>query len=275
MPFLDILITPEEDGSLKTSVNKKPTHTDLYLQWDNHHTIPSKYSVAGTLYHRAKLVCSYPQLVQEEEHHLFQALKRCKYPTWAINRAKIRSQNPNQNTTRRNTNQSGQNKINNQNLYMVVPYHQGLSESIKKSCKKFGVQVYFKGGQTIKNLIMAPKDKDPITKKSGVIYRYECDEIGCDEEYIGESARTIAERFKEHQNAPSPIFDYSNISGDKVNIDNFTIVGREDQNLTRAIKEAQFIRVNDPSPNRNIDKYHLPHVWDEVLHKTSEINLKP
>ena len=38
MPFLDILITPGEDGSLSTSVFRKPTHTDLYLQWDNHHT---------------------------------------------------------------------------------------------------------------------------------------------------------------------------------------------------------------------------------------------
>ena len=60
MPFLDILVTPEEDGSLKTSVFRKTTHNDLYLQWDSHHTIPSKYSVAGTLYHRASTVCSTP-----------------------------------------------------------------------------------------------------------------------------------------------------------------------------------------------------------------------
>ena len=60
MPFLDILVTPEDDGSLKTSVFRKTTHTDLYLQWDSHHTIPSKYSVAGTLFHRASTVCSTP-----------------------------------------------------------------------------------------------------------------------------------------------------------------------------------------------------------------------
>ena len=65
MPFLDILITPEEDGSLKTSVFRKKTHTDLYLQWDSHHTIPSKYSVAGTLFHRANTICSTPQLLQK------------------------------------------------------------------------------------------------------------------------------------------------------------------------------------------------------------------
>ena len=173
MPFLDILITPVEDGSLKTSVFRKPTHTDLYLQWDSHHThtIPSKYSVAGTLYYRATTVCSNPQLLQEEEKHLFKALKRCKYPTWAINGAGMRSQNPNRNRTRRIQNQTGQNS-NKQNLYMVVPYYQGLTERVKKTCNKFGVQVHFKGGQTTKSLLIAPKDKYPITNKSGVIYRY-------------------------------------------------------------------------------------------------------
>ena len=94
MPFLDILITPKEDGRLITSVYRKPTHTDLYLQWDSHHTIPSKYSVVGTLYHRAKTICSSPQLLQEEEQHLCQAIKRCKHPTWALNRVKLRSKAP-------------------------------------------------------------------------------------------------------------------------------------------------------------------------------------
>ena len=69
--------------------------------------------------------------------------------------------------------------------YIVVPYYKGLSESLKRTCQKHGVQVYFKGGNTIKSLLMAPKDKDPLMKKSGVIYRYKCDRVECDEEYIG------------------------------------------------------------------------------------------
>ena len=35
MPFIDILIIPNEDGSLSTTVYRKPPHTDLYLQWDS------------------------------------------------------------------------------------------------------------------------------------------------------------------------------------------------------------------------------------------------
>ena len=107
---------------------------------------------------------------------------------------------------------------------------------------------------------MAPKDKDPILRKSRVIYRYKCDRVECEEEYIGESARIFAERFKEHLRAPSPTYDHY-----------FSIVGREDQNLMKTIKEVLYIRVNNPSLNRNIGKYYLPHIWDEVLFNISEL----
>ena len=46
--------------------------------------------------------------------------------------------------------------------------------------------------------MMAPKDKNIITQKSGVIYVYKCDKTKWDKEYIEESARTLGERFNEH-----------------------------------------------------------------------------
>ena len=90
---------PEEDGSLKSTVFRKPIHTDLYLQWDSHHTLPSKYSVIGTLLHRAKTICSDPQLLKQEEDHLYKALSTCKYPTWALNRIRMKIRNPTSITT--------------------------------------------------------------------------------------------------------------------------------------------------------------------------------
>ena len=39
IPFLGVLVIPNEDGSLNSTVFRKPTHTDLYLQWDSHHTL--------------------------------------------------------------------------------------------------------------------------------------------------------------------------------------------------------------------------------------------
>ena len=122
--------------------------------------------------------------------------------------------------------------------------------------------------------LMASKDQDPMKSRSGVIYRFQCDRVECDDEYIGESLRTFGEMFKEHLKDPSPIFDHFNTSGHQVSIENFSVVGREEQNLMRAIKEALYIRVNNPSLNRNIGKYHLPHIWDEVLFNISELKLK-
>ena len=274
MLFLDILVTPRQDDSLSTAAYRKPTHTDLYLQWDSHHTISSKYSVVGILHHRVKTICSNPMLLQQEDDNLFRVLTKCNYPAWALNRVKIKTRTPAQNNKRKGTNNSANNNRNNQNPYMVVPYYKGLSESLKGACSKHGVQVYFKGGITSKILLVAPKDKVPILKKSGVIHRYKCDRVECDEEYIGESSRTFEKRLNEHQKAPFPIYDHYNIIGHNISIDNFSTAGREDQNLIRTIKEALYIRVNNPSLNRNIGKHHLPHIWDEVLLNTSERKLK-
>ena len=158
--------------------------------------------------------------------------------------------------------------------YITVPYNAGLSESFKNICKRYGIQVHFKSGKTIKDELVAPKDKDHITKKSGIIYRLKCDRLECDEEYIGETARTIGERFKEHLKAPSPIYDHSNITGHSTTLNKFSIVGREEQNLSRLIKESMFVRVNNSSLYRNIGKYHLPCIWDEVLINNVELKLK-
>ena len=159
LPFLDVLVIPNEDGSLNSTVFRKPTHTDLYLQWDSHHTLPSKYSVLGILLPRAKTICSDLQLLKQEEDHLYKALSICKYPAWALNRIKMKMRNPN--IRRNNNNQKKSGTDTNQKPYITVPYQRGLSESFKKTCNNNGVQVSFKGGTTIKNLLMAPKDWSP------------------------------------------------------------------------------------------------------------------
>ena len=226
IPFLDMLITSDGEGRLNTTVYRKPTHTDQYLHWDSHHAITSKYSMIGTLYHRARTVCSNLDQLQKEEKHLFKSLSRCKYPNWALNRVKLKSQSPALKQRKDNSNKPAPNNNRGPKTHIVVPYHQGLTESFTRTCKKYGIEVHLKGGHTIKDFLMAPKDKDQILKRSGVIYRYKCDRVDCDHEYIRESARNFEERFKEHLKAPSPIHDHINTSGHSVTIDNFSILGR-------------------------------------------------
>ena len=94
------------------------------------------------------------------------------------------------------------------NGHIVIPYTQGLCESIKKICGRYRIQTHFKGGRTIKSLLVSPKDKDPMVNQSGAIYWYQCGDLGCDEVYIEETSRTFSERYKENLKAnlgyPSP-----------------------------------------------------------------------
>ena len=194
LPFLDTLVTPQSDGSLVTTVYRKPTHTNQYLQWDSHHAITNKYSIISSLLHRAKHIWSNQQLLEEEQSHIQRALSMCKYPDWAINRTKLKMSTP---KTNKNNNSRTINRG-----HITVSYSEGLSETVKNICRKYGILVHFKSGKNIKDEWVAPKDKDHLTKKSGIIYRYKCDRLECDEEYIGETARTFGERYKEHLKAP-------------------------------------------------------------------------
>ena len=91
---------------------------------------------------------------------------------------------------------------------MIVPYYKGLSVSLKKVCNKHGVQVYFKGGTTIKNLLMAPKDQHPIQKRV---------ESYTDISVTGWSVmKSILENLEEHlergsKNTKRPLLQYKTI----------------------------------------------------------------
>ena len=95
IPFLDTLVKPMADNSLSIKVNRKPMHTDQYLQWDSHHNLSAKYSGIGTLTHRAKVVCTSPEPLNEELQCLKDALGKCKYPRWAINKVQNKGINGN------------------------------------------------------------------------------------------------------------------------------------------------------------------------------------
>ena len=229
---------------------RKPSYTDLYLPWDSNHNIAAKYGIINTCTHRAHTICSTPELAEKELQHLEQVLGLCKYPKWATRKMFNKHQNKQKKQTSKTKHPA--------KCHIVVPYTEGIGESLKKICKKHGVDMHFKGGRTLKNILVSPKDQDKITSKNSVIYSYSCGSIDCGEEYIGESGRTFGERYKEHLKAPSPIFQHQNISGHETSIENFKIIGREDNSLARTIKESMYIRVNNPTLYRNIGKYNLP-----------------
>ena len=157
--------------------------------------------------------------------------------------------------------------------YVVIPYTRAIAESFKNICAKYGIQVYFKGNTTIKQILIKPKDQDPKDKKIGVIHSFQCGDIACGEESIWETSGTLVERCREHLKQPSPIHAHIQQTGHTTTSNNFNIIGREDQGLARTIKESIYIRVKNPTLNRSGGKHNLNDIWDRVLYNTPGLKI--
>ena len=133
--------------------------------------------------------------------HLRKGLTHCNYPKWALDKmekrlTKLISEVSNVTNSQGTTGtQPTTNEVKTKG-HIVIPYTQGLCKSIKKICSRYGIQTHFKGKGTIKNLLVSPKDKDPMANINGAIYWFQCGDLTCDDEYIGETFRTFGERFK-------------------------------------------------------------------------------
>ena len=150
-----------------------------------------------------------------------------------------------------------------------------IGDKFKKLCKNKGIQVHYKGTNTLRTLLGNPKDKDPQNNQTDIIYHYKCPQINCPSAYIGESGRSLGERVKEHFKDPSPIHLHSTTTGHPMDPEQFNIIHKEVNSHSRTIKEAMFIHVQDPTLNRNLGKYQHLHIWDHLLQASPTLQHKP
>ena len=116
------------------------------------------------------------------------------------------------------------------------------------------IQVCFKGVNTLKSMLMHPKDKISNDQKKDLVYHWECKADGCNFAYIGETSRALGERVKEHsKSTTSAILKHcKDFRHPLPSITDFNIIDKDPSQIT-------------PSLNRNIGKMSIPHCFDHLL----------
>ena len=80
-----------------------------------------------------------------------------------------------------------------QKFLVMLPYVRGISEQLRSIFRSFNTPAYFKPTNTLRQLLVWPKDKVEKGKVVGPVYHITCDD--CDATYVGETKRSLKTSF--------------------------------------------------------------------------------
>ena len=106
----------------------------------------------------------------------------------------------------------------------------------------------------------------------GPVYHIPCQDEGCDDDYIGETERSLKARFSEHRRPSTTSSEVSrhihvDSPGHSIDIENTQILTVEPRWFERGVKEAIHIKAYTPSLKRDGGRYQLPPIWDNIIKK--------
>ncbi|KAA3676241.1 uncharacterized protein DEA37_0004707 [Paragonimus westermani] len=189
LPFLDICIRRNADGSIQRSVHRKSTWTGQYLHFESFVPRSYKQSLVRTLFDRARRICT-EDTVQEEMALLETTLQLNGYPKPFIARFK----QPIDIGIRPDT-------VSKKPVFLRLPFkgddvcqliHRRLVSSIARTYNAVVPVILFR---TFRIPTPCVKQPVPESAKSNLIYEYRC---RCGASYIGRTERQLRTRVTEH-----------------------------------------------------------------------------
>jgi hypothetical protein len=250
LAFLDTKTTRSEEGKIITTVYRKPTHTERYLDFNSHHPMTHKRSVATTLLRRATSIPSNSQERDAELQHVKEVLKTNNYPDHFIKKCEqSQSISYNQNTNNTFIDETIQPTI-------TLPYISGVAEKITRTLKSYGIKTAHKPMAKMNSFFprqTSTKDENSIKE---VVYKIDCSD--CHYVYYGQTERALKTRLKEHKRAivnnlpSSKIAQHANNKGHEFNFNETKIVDREKDWHKRLFLEAWHSELDENSENDHI-----------------------
>ena len=141
-----------------------------------------------TLAYRAKTVVSEREDRRKELEHLRGALKCNRYPDWILH--ELKEGNSDEGEMKRSESvKETLDKERNKKIPVVIPYIKGFSEQIRRVLGKDVIPTYFKPTNTLRQLLVKPKNHVDKENVVGPVYKIKCEE--CEATYVGETERSL------------------------------------------------------------------------------------
>ena len=189
IPFLDILISRRDDGSIKRSVYRKSTWSGQYLHFTSFSPMREKRALVKTLFARARKICSEDSLTTELET-VKNTLLSNGYPHGFIDKHSQPCIRPPKPATAEKL-----------KVYIELPFKgdmamrqitQRLSSAVQSTFNAAEIMLINRT-QTLP--LPSTKGNQSVGAKSHCIYQFTCD---CGNSYIGRTDRCLKSRIKEH-----------------------------------------------------------------------------
>lgn len=177
-----------DNNELRTTVYRKPAHTDRLLDESSYNPTSHKATTIRTLTRRTQLVCNTPDSLRDEKGYLERVFHK---------------NNCNADFIRRNISRPTEADATNRNATPVttvtIPYIKGTSETISRILQLYNIRVAHKPTTTLRQLMTNVKDREEPNNRQGVVYKIKCSD--CQASYIGETGRNLTTRLTEHKRA--------------------------------------------------------------------------
>ena len=267
IPFLDLLITRKEDGSLMFDIFRKPMNNGNYLKFSSNHPMNHKRAVVRSLVDRANKLCS--EEVQGKEINIIKAtMKKNDYPKKfvdnIVNERKSSNNNNNRESERSVT------------RYVSTPYIKGTSERANHVLKKYNIRLSNKPSNTLHKQLNNTKDKRPPLSTSNCVYKIKCRD--CDHVYIGETRKTLQERVKQHESnvrhrsSTSLVYQHCSRFNHSMQFDNAKVVINNERTRSRRYLESFHSFSNSHALNRYVE---FSEIYKPIIKETiSKINIQ-
>ena len=258
IPFLDVMVYRKENQII-TSIYRKPTHTDRYLNFKSNHHPRIKAGVIKSLAHRARTICNSKENLDTELVNLQRVFDMNDYPSSLVNECL---------TEKKNTQKIDDTEVE-KPATLFTPYIRGFSERLEKICRRLNIRSVFSSRRTLRNELVHVKTyRVQPDRIKGVVYTVNCAE--CESTYIGETKRTLDTRLKEHKRAvitddrKNGIATHANTEEHSINWSSARVLHREQNWHRRKLLEA--LKISNTKPNMNLDSgLRLNTLWDTVM----------